>query len=80
MLRLHYDVLHSNWLLSIQRILDELGRSHALLSQNVYSHSSLKNIVKMCLQFVQNWQIKINEPSSCLNHRVFKASLELRDI
>ena len=80
MFRLHNDgVLHSNWLLSIQRVLDELGMSHLWLSQNVYSHSSFKNIVKRGLQdqFVQNWRSKIYESSSCLNYRVFKDSFEL---
>ena len=80
MFRLHNDVvLHSNWLLSIQRVLDELGMSHLWLSQNVYSHSSFKNIVKRCLQdqFVQNWRSKIYESSSCLNYRVFKDCFEL---
>jgi len=65
MFRLHNDgVLHSNWLQSIQNVLNELGNCliHGYRIMCILTHV-LTNSVKRCFkdQFVQNWQSKINE-------------------
>ena len=71
------DGMHSNWILKIQRILEECGRSDLWLNQscNHYCSKIIKSVLEA--QFLQILSIKLESSSKGLNYRLFKDSINL---
>ena len=66
--------MHSNWVLKIQRILEECGRPDLWLNQscNHYCSKMIKSVFEA--QFLQTWSTKFFKG---LNYRLFKDSINL---
>ena len=71
------DGMHSNWVLKIQRILEECGTPDFWLNQscNHYCSKMIKSVLEA--QFLQTWSTKLESSSKGLNYRLFKDSINL---
>ena len=71
------DGKHSNWVLKIQRILEECGRPDLWLNQscNHYCSKMIKSVLEA--QFLQTWSIKLESSSKGISYRLFKDSINL---
>ena len=69
--------MHSNWVLKIQRILEECGRPDLWLNQscNHYCSKMIKSVLEA--QFLQTWCTKLESSTKGLNYRLFKDSINL---
>ena len=66
------DGMHSNWVLKIQRILEECGRPDLWLNQscNYYCSKMIKSVLEA--QCLQTWSTKLESSSKGLNYTLFK--------
>ena len=69
--------MHSNWVLKIQRILEECGSRDLWLNQscNHYCSKMIKSVLEA--QFLQTWSTKLESSSKGLTYRLFKDSINL---
>ena len=71
------DGMHSNWVLKIQRILEECGTPDFWLNQSCNHYCSKMSKSVLEAQFLQTWSTKLESSSNGLNYRLFKDSINL---
>ena len=67
---------HSEWLVCIEKVLNDCGYSEFWLSQSVPQNMNLSLLVKQRLrdQFKQSWYNNLFNSPKCLNYRIFKCT------
>ena len=76
------DVYHSKWLPCINEILLECGYNHCRNNQTMERNVILSRQVKQFIheKFIENWKAQIFNSPKCINYRIVRLNLVLRNI
>ena len=73
------DIYSCKWILSIQKILQDVGLKYIWITKTVPNINWLCREVKdrLEMQFVQKWNSDVLASPKCINYRIFKTEFEI---